>query len=109
MTDWEPFSASTAPRRLPPRDIVGRMPRKQPRWSVPLTRPIAVKDGPTLRTLHDARAFVLSLPKGVQLEQSWQRVTELLSAAAEGDGDIEAATRQIELSLFLQAKWTFPK
>jgi hypothetical protein len=52
---------------------------------------------------------VLSLPKGVQLEQSWQRVTELLSAAAEGDGDIEAATRQIELSLFLQAKWTFPK
>jgi len=47
--------------------------------------------------------------RDVQLEQSWQRVTELLSAAAEGDGDIEAATRQIELSLFLQAKWTFPK
>jgi integrase/recombinase XerD len=68
------------------------MPRKQPRWSAPLTRPIAVKDGPTLRTLHDARAFVLSLPKGIQLEQSWQRVTELLSAAAEGDRDIEAAT-----------------
>jgi len=98
-------AAALAPRR----DIVGRMPRKQPRWSAPLTRPIAVKDGATLRTLHDARAFVLSLPKGVQLEQSWQRVTELLSAAAEGDGDIEAATRQIELSLFLQAKWTFPK
>src|SRR5262249_29503849 len=49
-----------------------------------------------------------STTKGVQLEQSWQRVTELLSAAAEGDGDI-AATCQIELSLFLQAKWTFPK
>jgi hypothetical protein len=34
-------------------------------------------------------------------------INGLSSAAAEGDGDIEAATRQIELSLFLQA--TFPK
>ncbi len=29
------------------------------RWGTPLTRQILVKDGPTLRTLDDVRAFML--------------------------------------------------
>jgi hypothetical protein len=47
---------------------------------------------------------VLGLPEGVQLRQSWQKAAELLIAAADGNGDIDAATRQIEVALFLEAQ-----
>jgi hypothetical protein len=30
-----------------------------PGWSSELTRPVAIKDGPILRTLNDARAFMI--------------------------------------------------
>jgi hypothetical protein len=80
------------------------MTRKHPRWSTSLARPIMVKDGPTLRTLHDVRAFMLGLPEGIQLRQSWQKAAELLIAAADGNGDVDATTRQTELALFLEAK-----
>ena len=73
------------------------MPR--PQWSARLARPIQVKGGPPLRTLHNARALVLGLPDGIQDRQAWQR--------AEG-GDVEAATKQVELTLFLQARWKLP-
>jgi hypothetical protein len=41
------------------------MPRKH--WSARLTRPIAVKDGPVLRTLHDVRVFILDQSEGSRL------------------------------------------
>jgi hypothetical protein len=44
------------------------MPR--PQWSARLARPIQVKGGPPLRTLHNARAFVLGLPDGIQDRQA---------------------------------------
>jgi hypothetical protein len=84
------------------------MPRK-PRWSAPLSRPITVKGGPTLRTLHDVRAFVLGLPEATQQGQSWQKAAELLLAASNHAGVSEALTRQVELALFLEARWAFPE
>jgi hypothetical protein len=85
------------------------MSRKQPRWSAPLAHPIVVKDGPTLRTLHDVSAFMLALPEPTQLRQSWQKAAELLLAASNHAGVSEQLTRQIELALFLEARWAFPK
>ena len=74
-------------------------------WSAPLTRPIQVKDGTTLRTLNDARAYMLDhLPEDAQARHSWQKAAELLLAAADGLDDVGAATGQVELAIFQQAQ-----
>ena len=84
--------------------ILARMSRK--RWSHRLSRPIPVKDGPTLRTLDDVRMFMLdNLPEEDQARRSWQKACEILLAAADDLADVRAATRQVELALFQQAKW----
>ena len=75
-----------------------------PKWPAHLTRPVRVKNGPTLRTLHDLRAFILSEPKAVHGRKVWQCACELLLAAAERHGDIGAATEKVELALFLEAR-----
>ena len=76
-------------------------------WSAPLTRSIQVKDGTTLRTLNDARAYMLDhLPEADQARQSWQKAAELLLAAADGLDDVGAATGQVELAIFLQSQKT---
>jgi hypothetical protein len=85
------------------------MPRKRLGWSALLARPISVKDGPMLRTLHDVHAFVLGEPKSIQERRAWRRAYELLLAAAEHGGDIEAVTSQVEAALFLEAKWVPPR
>jgi hypothetical protein len=83
---------------------------RMPGWSSKLTRPVAIKGGPVLRTLNDARAFVIDrLPEEDQDRVSWQRTAELLLAAAEGSAEIETATQQLERALFLQAKWLLPE
>jgi hypothetical protein len=74
-------------------------------WSAHLTRPVRVKNGPTLRTLDDLRAFILSEPKAVHGRKTWQCAWELLLAAAERDGDIGVVTEKIELALFLESRW----
>jgi hypothetical protein len=75
-----------------------------PGWSSKLARPVAIKGGPILRTLNDARAFVINrLPPEDQDRDSWQLTAELLLAAAEGAAEIDAATQQLERALFLQA------
>jgi hypothetical protein len=72
------------------------------RWSYRLSRPIPVKDGPTLRTFDDVRIFMLdNLPEEDQARRSWQKACEILLAAADGLADVRAVTRQVELALFL--------
>jgi hypothetical protein len=79
-----------------------------PGWFSKLSRPVAIKGGPVLRTLGDARAFLIDrLPPEDQDRESWQRTVELLLAAAEGTAEIEAATQQLERALFLQ--WVLPE
>jgi hypothetical protein len=74
-------------------------------WSAKLTRTIVLKDGTTLTTLADARAFILKQPKHIQERGSWQHAAELMILAAERGGSIEAATIQIENALFLEARY----
>jgi hypothetical protein len=64
-------------------------------WSAPLARPVGVKGGPELRTLADARAYIMTLP---ELDPRWQSVARKLLIACE-DGEVEAVTRQIEVAL----------
>ncbi len=65
-----------------------------------LTRPLPTKDGGTLRTVLDARAYMLRLSKDRERSARWQRAAELLLAEA----DIGVLTKQVELALFFEAK-----
>jgi hypothetical protein len=55
-----------------------------------------------------ARDSMLHQPEKIQLRQSWQRAAGLLLAAADG-ADVDSVTKQIELALFLEARWAFQK
>jgi hypothetical protein len=46
-------------------------------------KPIALKDGRTIKTLDDARALMLLLPERHQSRPPWQYAAELLVAAAD--------------------------
>jgi hypothetical protein len=70
--------------------------RPAPYLTKKLTRPIHTKDGGTLRTVLDARTYMLGLSPDRELRQQWQRACELLLAGA----DLGALSRQIELALF---------
>jgi hypothetical protein len=73
--------------------------RPAPYLSKKLTRPLATKDGGTLRTVLDARTYMLVLSEDREHRAQWQRAAELLLAA-----DVAALSMQIELALFYDAK-----
>jgi hypothetical protein len=74
--------------------------RPAPYLSQKLTRPLYTKDGGTLRTVIDARTYMLALSKIRERRAQWQRAAELLLAEA----DVADLSRQIELALFYDAK-----
>jgi len=61
-----------------------------------LVRPLATKDGGTLRTIAEARTYMLGLSKA----REWQHAAELLLAEA----DVADFSKQIELALFYDGK-----
>ena len=65
-----------------------------------LTRPLPTKDGGTLRTVLDARTYMLALSKQRETRRQWQRAAELLLE----QGDVAAFNKQVELALFYDAK-----
>jgi hypothetical protein len=65
-----------------------------------LTRPLATKDGGTLRTILDVRAYMLRLSKDRERSAQWQRAAQLLLAHA----DVAAVSRQVELALVYDGK-----
>ena len=65
-----------------------------------LDRPLPTKDGGTLHTVADARAYMLGLSKQRELQTRWQRVAGLILEEA----DIGAVSRQLELAPFMDAK-----
>jgi hypothetical protein len=65
-----------------------------------LTRPLVTKDGGTLRTVLDARAYMLALPKHRETSARWQYAAELLLDGA----DVADFSKQVELALFYDAK-----
>jgi len=68
-----------------------------------LTRPLPTKDGGTLRTVLDARTYMLALPKRRETRTQWQRAAELLLAQA----DVADFSKQVELALFFDAMVMF--
>lgn len=77
---------------------------KRPNWSVPLARPVQVRDGPTLRTLKDAADYALQQP---ETNQPWQHVAAALMEAAQS-GETADVTATIERVLWHRGKWVFP-
>jgi hypothetical protein len=77
-----------------------------PDWSAVLMRPVGVKNGPTLRTLQDLRAFILGEPEAVHQRKVWQCACELLLTAASrsAGAEIRAVTEKVELALLLEAR-----
>src|SRR6266516_2849300 len=65
-----------------------------------LTQPLPTRDRGVLRTVLDARAYMLALPKTRKTRQHWQRACRLLLEQA----DVDALTRQIHLVLFFDGK-----
>jgi hypothetical protein len=65
-----------------------------------LTRPLHTKDGGVLRTVLDARAYMLRLPNQRQMTPRWQRAAQLLLAEA----DVGAFSNQVQLALFFDGK-----
>src|SRR6516165_11647881 len=65
-----------------------------------LTRPLPTKDGGTLRTVLDVRAYMLRLSKDRERSARWQRLAQLLLAKA----DVDAVSRQLELALLYDGK-----
>ena len=63
-------------------------------------RPLPTKDGGTLRTVLDARAYMLRLSKDRGRSARWQRAAQLLLAKA----DVGAVSRQLELALLYDGK-----
>src|SRR5262249_50873915 len=56
--------------------------------------PLPTKDGGTLRTVLDARAYMLGLSKGRERRTQWQHAAELLLAQA----DVADFSKQVELA-----------
>lgn len=70
------------------------------RWSRPLARPVALRDGANLVTLADVRSFLFKRMKSHHKETpNWQRVTALLLSAARSDAvDIAEVTIAVEMA-----------
>jgi hypothetical protein len=75
-------------------------------WRAPLARPLKPRNHGALRTLADARSYILELPAPVARYQAWQHAGKLLMTAAEAPNDtaINNATRQLELALFVTGR-----
>ena len=72
-------------------------------WAALLAKPLKPRDHAELRTLADARDYILKLPDAIAIWQAWLRAGELLLAAAKypTDDAIGEATDQLERALFL--------
>lgn len=55
-------------------------------WSTALKSPVPLPGGGNLKTLHDVRAHVLSLPESERDADAWHTVAETLLSAAEQGG-----------------------
>jgi hypothetical protein len=78
----------------------------RPEWSEKLSRPVRVRGRPELRTLGDAIHFILGeIPEDRKRRNEFQVTATLLMKAADSGSaeDIEKATSQLDLALFMNA------
>jgi hypothetical protein len=62
--------------------------------------PLPTKDGGVLRTIGDAHAYMMALPKKRRLRAHWQHTCRLLLQQARA----ALLTRQVHLALFMDGK-----
>jgi hypothetical protein len=62
--------------------------------------PLPTKDGGVLRTIGDARAYMVALPKTRWLRSHWQRATQLIL----NEAGAAAVSKQVHLALFTDGK-----
>jgi hypothetical protein len=65
-----------------------------------LTRPLPTKDGGVLRTVADARDYMLALPEDREFRHHWQHTAKMILEQA----DVADVSRRVELALFYDAK-----
>jgi hypothetical protein len=70
-------------------------------WSLKLARPIVLRNDKTIETLGDASALVVALSEHKGRE-GWQSVATTLLEAAQDSRLIDAATSDLELTLFVR-------
>lgn len=69
-----------------------------------MPEPLRDKHGNTIRTLADARAYMLALDKrrpGITKRQHWQSAARKLMAASD-DGEVDAVAQQLRLALLME-------
>jgi hypothetical protein len=74
--------------------------RPNPYLSRKLIQPLRTKDGGTLRTVFDARTYILALSKQRETSAQWQRAAAMLLEQA----DVVDLSSQIQLALFYDGK-----
>src|SRR6266699_1298099 len=62
--------------------------------------PLPTKDGGVLRTIGDARAYIVALPKNRERRAHWQQACRLLLQEA----GAAVLTRQVQVALFMDGK-----
>ena len=74
---------------------------EMPNWDLELARMVVPIRSEPLRTLSDARAYILALPPGTRNQDDWERAADLLMTAVDSasETDIEQATFQLERAL----------
>ena len=65
-----------------------------------LTRPIPTKDRGVLRTVADARDYMVALPKYRESQHHWQQTAKMILDQA----DVADVSRRTELALFYDGK-----
>ncbi|RAI44687.1 hypothetical protein [Rhodoplanes roseus] len=72
-------------------------------WTAPLSRPVRPRGRTPLRSLAEARAYLLTLPPAEAARPAWQTAAGLLITAAEAGtmAATEEATAQLERALFI--------
>jgi NADPH-dependent 2,4-dienoyl-CoA reductase/sulfur reductase-like enzyme len=70
-----------------------------PDWSRKLLKPVEIGKR-KLRTLHDLRAHLLTLPEEIHDKPVWRAATEAVLKAAEG-GDVQRAAETFRLARFV--------
>jgi hypothetical protein len=75
-------------------------------WTAALVHSLKPRDHDPLRTLADAREYMLGLPTSVAGYEAWQHAGKLLLAAAENPtkSAVDDATKQIEMALFMTGR-----
>jgi hypothetical protein len=67
-------------------------------WDQRLDRPVVLPDGKTLRTLEDARRYIITLPKSEHETTAWQvAIKALLIAAEKRDPVMQPAADEVHV------------